>query len=628
MIRNPNVRTVRRSEFTRPVLRQATPQRAHFAKDSDSGFTLVELLIVMVIIPLILGAISVALLATFRVQSGISDRLTTAGDTQVVSANYFGDIQSATEIYAPTSTGAAVYPQCGTTSPILSLQWYQTSGNLTFVSYSVSANGKSPSGTAWYKLTRSVCTVSPSTLGSSPTTPDATTILAENVPSDLTAYISCLPTTTTTTTTASASCPVAVQAAQSGWESTAGMESVTLKSSLWGTTSSSNYEFLVGAAPRISTSASGSASTKLPNVPPLELLGTGNLNMCNSGSNIYINGPAQFSGTVSGKKNSQQEIDTPAVYSTQSTPPSTLYKSPTPPTYPPFTHVSSTYDPLQNLPVPVMSQIALAPAPINGVYQPGKYDVGLTPINNNTIQLASGNYYFEGTANTDVRTATIVGTGVMLYFTDTATINFDAGAVVQLSPSTSLPYKGVTIWQNGAAATNPQILVDGSSDTSGLSGVVYIPNGNLALSGTPNFYASNLVTQDITCNGGGNGNIMLGYTYVPNNALRPSLTWTYAPPSSTPKNSMIAIEPPGYVKTTGQTVIEATPAPLNSGTNLTYSLDVTSNSGCQLSYDPTTGTGSVTYPTTSKSSCVVDVNQTGAGGYFAPYELQGTTTTP
>jgi hypothetical protein len=56
---------------------------------------LVELLIVTVITPIIIGSIALALLGTFKLQSSVSDRLGASGDAQVVSANFYKDVQSA-----------------------------------------------------------------------------------------------------------------------------------------------------------------------------------------------------------------------------------------------------------------------------------------------------------------------------------------------------------------------------------------------------------------------------------------------------------------------------------------------------------------------------------------------------
>ncbi len=78
------------------------------ARRSEAGFTLVELLVVITIMPLIVGAISVALIAVFRNETTVSNSLTGSGDEQVVSANFVADVQGSqwiTTISTDTSVG-------------------------------------------------------------------------------------------------------------------------------------------------------------------------------------------------------------------------------------------------------------------------------------------------------------------------------------------------------------------------------------------------------------------------------------------------------------------------------------------------------------------------------------------
>lgn len=88
---------------------------------AEEGFTLVELLIVVMILPLVVGGLSVGLIAVFSLQSGVSNRLSHTADAQVVTANFQRDVQGAAQITtAPAST-----PQCGAGSgtQLLGLQY-------------------------------------------------------------------------------------------------------------------------------------------------------------------------------------------------------------------------------------------------------------------------------------------------------------------------------------------------------------------------------------------------------------------------------------------------------------------------------------------------------------------------
>src|ERR1035438_4416355 len=81
---------------TRPSLKKFT-SRKH-SRNDESGFTLVELLIVVTIIPLIVGALSAGLIAVFSLQAGVQNRLGDTGDSQVVEASFQSDVQEAASL--------------------------------------------------------------------------------------------------------------------------------------------------------------------------------------------------------------------------------------------------------------------------------------------------------------------------------------------------------------------------------------------------------------------------------------------------------------------------------------------------------------------------------------------------
>jgi prepilin-type N-terminal cleavage/methylation domain-containing protein len=93
-------RLVRRSRSSRGV---------ESAEVNDGGFTLVELLIVVTVIPVIVGAISMGMVSVFSLQSGVASRLSHTADAQVVAANFAKDVQGAADV---TQQGNSS-PQCG-----------------------------------------------------------------------------------------------------------------------------------------------------------------------------------------------------------------------------------------------------------------------------------------------------------------------------------------------------------------------------------------------------------------------------------------------------------------------------------------------------------------------------------
>jgi prepilin-type N-terminal cleavage/methylation domain-containing protein len=125
----------------------------------DEGFTLLELLITIAILPIVVGGIAVGLIAIFTIQGSVSHRLSDSADAQIVSSNYVEDVQSALQI-----TTSKTAPQCGGGTQLLGLAWNlspTTNTYQTVVSYSevqrgttyllrreYCANGTSPTATS------------------------------------------------------------------------------------------------------------------------------------------------------------------------------------------------------------------------------------------------------------------------------------------------------------------------------------------------------------------------------------------------------------------------------------------------------------------------------------------------
>jgi prepilin-type N-terminal cleavage/methylation domain-containing protein len=155
-----------------------TPHGALKSRPKDEGFTLVELLIVTSILPMIVGALSVGMIAVFSLNSGVSSRLSNTADAQVVSSNYQLDIQGAAQI----TTASSLNTMCGpsTEDQVLGvLSNFQTTSQ-TVISYVYAQVG--PSST--WMLERLECDG-----GGNLTVPSTTTVLANNLPA---------PTSTTT----------------------------------------------------------------------------------------------------------------------------------------------------------------------------------------------------------------------------------------------------------------------------------------------------------------------------------------------------------------------------------------------------------------------------------------------
>ena len=116
----------------------------------DGGFTLIELLIVTLVLPLVIGAVAVALISVFSLQNSVENRFSDSGDAQVVSSNFETDVQGASTITAPTPPALGVFQSpptggpapCETSAESLSSSSYEVLGletgsgaNVTEVSY-------------------------------------------------------------------------------------------------------------------------------------------------------------------------------------------------------------------------------------------------------------------------------------------------------------------------------------------------------------------------------------------------------------------------------------------------------------------------------------------------------------
>ena len=135
----------------------------------DQGFTLIELIIVVAIIPLIVGALAVSLISVFSLQNATASRLTDTADSQVVSSFFIGDVQSSARVTSEVLPSSS----CGNVSgtQLLAMQWSGSSGNYqTTVSY---VEVQRPDGT--YILERLACT------NGNLTTPSSTTVIAADL---------------------------------------------------------------------------------------------------------------------------------------------------------------------------------------------------------------------------------------------------------------------------------------------------------------------------------------------------------------------------------------------------------------------------------------------------------------
>jgi prepilin-type N-terminal cleavage/methylation domain-containing protein len=154
----------------------------------DQGFTLIELVIVSLILPIIIGAMTLSLIAIFSTDGSVSGRLQGSGDAQVISANYEKDVQSAalvTSDNAPsTGPGPCETSAEATNSLVTQVLGLQLGSGQTGVMQTEISYVEVPESGNHYSLFRNSCQI-----GS--TIPITAVAISNNVASGLAATITC-----------------------------------------------------------------------------------------------------------------------------------------------------------------------------------------------------------------------------------------------------------------------------------------------------------------------------------------------------------------------------------------------------------------------------------------------------
>ena len=199
---------------------------------NDDGFTMIEMIISTLLLPIVMGAIVISLGSLFLFSTSAANRTADAADAQVVSSQYSQDVQQAASL---TTSPAA--PQCGTGTQLLGLEWglnAQTSAYQYVVSYV-----EVPNATG-YSLLRNFCSLGISSTASS------TSRVASDIP-------------------ANQSPPVVTPASQAtlaaaGWTVTNSITGVTFTV----TEPLSHYTYALDAVPSVSGSSAKTSSFLSP----------------------------------------------------------------------------------------------------------------------------------------------------------------------------------------------------------------------------------------------------------------------------------------------------------------------------------------------------------------------------
>jgi prepilin-type N-terminal cleavage/methylation domain-containing protein len=510
---------------------------------NSRGFTLVELLIVLTVTPVIVGALSLGLITIFSLQSGVSNRITDAGDAQVTSSTFLEDVQSAQEITTESAIDCgSVSSSASNPTQLLALRWGGNGGHFTdTVSYITYQNA----GLSTYSLVRQLC------LGDA--TGSATQVTS--VATDLSAQGAL--TVPTITCSTSACVPSDYQ---NGWMSTGGVQFVQLSVQEHALLPTPNqtmpFVLTLSASPRLHSEPGSSSSG---GSPPLTVLGTS----CSTPSLNITNGVVVSVNVAGGIGNGTLGLDakdcpTVRVYPQGSllagavwtTNPdlNSVYNYPSMTKYPvPEFYTPTVVDPFANLVAPNTLEVPLSGPPLqpgvctqsNGVwncsagyytYDPGKsgtcggpacfgggagqtinftnlnctadpvyqakygfsacdylFEAGLSLPGQSTVNFGSGIYVYQGgsgnaiTANPGVTiNAAITGSSQVLFYIESGSAAFKPGITINMAGFSQL--LGVTIWD--ADNSNPLVIGNNSSGGTAPTGYggIYVPSEGVQVS--------------------------------------------------------------------------------------------------------------------------------------------------
>ncbi len=451
--------------------------------------------------PLIIGAIAVAVITSLRDQSGISGRLSDSASAQTTSAYYVRDVQSATSVTtSPTTSSPA---QCGTgTTFELGLTWGSGASG-AIVSYWADPVSGDPTS---MNLVRLYC-------NDTSTNPITSVPVAQGLSSTSALRVTLTP-------------PAESLAAISNWTSTAGTSAIAIGA----LQSSSTFHFDLVAVPRIYTPQSEGVSgggTPLP--PPLLLLGSGTPALsCSGNGRVNISGTAYLNSStdhsISSTGNAQ--IDASQI-DTANTDPSEVISgggtvSPSTPVYSP-----QVPDPYAGLHAPNSSGgpvVSGGPWSDGTYHGPGLYDATLSLTS--SLQLGSGIYVLNvGISVTGNATITSAPGGVLLYVT--ANNGYVAGTnphqsilvagngVMSIAPYSPGPYgpystppnlaPNLGLWQ--ASSDTNLVELAGNATGSLYSGTIYAPTAQVGGTGNASYTAGGVIASSFACSGNGVANI-------------------------------------------------------------------------------------------------------------------------
>jgi hypothetical protein len=192
------------------------------------------------------------------------------------------------------------------------------------------------------------------------------------------------------------------------------------------------------------------------------------------------------------------------------------------------TGVEPTPDPLRFIPAPdpstmtVQSTKKLQFSSANSVtLQPGVYIGGVSISGKGSVILAPGVYYMQGGGFTFGGQGSLTGSGVMIYndpSSNSDNINLTGQGAVNLTPPTSGPYQGISLFQRRSGDPQPPLNITGNGTAPMyITGTFYAAGAllNVTGNGSQDTIGSQYISDTLSLGGNGTFNVNWDPQLVP-----------------------------------------------------------------------------------------------------------------
>jgi hypothetical protein len=154
---------------------------------------------------------------------------------------------------------------------------------------------------------------------------------------------------------------------------------------------------------------------------------------------------------------------------------------------------------------PLADPLAYLPAPSMSNAPPGISVQNLPTITSNTVLTSNTIYIAPAGGLSLTGNQSITGTNVMIYV-PTGSINLTGNGIVNLSPMTSGPYQGVTLFQDPSNSSNSKMAGNGNLN---VTGTIYAPAASLTDTGNgaTDVFGSQIIANSLTLKGNGTVNL-------------------------------------------------------------------------------------------------------------------------